>query len=109
MRRFFKGQWRRDAAAELNRQPPRQRQAPTFLPMNKMAAASIHHSCEKRWQCLSGAFETAATAQESRAILQSTIKVCRMLPVGLTAEAAAKALRLETALPAAARWKLEGR
>ena len=65
-----------------------------------------------RWQCLScalgGSSAEAATAQEYRAIFQSTMKVCRVLPVGLTAEAAAKALRLEGgALSAAARWKLD--
>ena len=78
--------------------------------MNKMSAATATiPSCgEKRWQCVSGAVDFSNPVSEARGFLQSTLKVCRVLPVGLTAEAAARTLRLETALPAAARWTLDG-
>jgi hypothetical protein len=72
-----------------------------------MLKMSIPSSCEKRWQCVSGAVDLGSVAaEEARGLLESTLKVCRLLPVGMTAEAAARTLRLEAALPAPARWTL---
>jgi hypothetical protein len=53
---------------------------------------TIPSSGEKRWQCVSGFREREADRAETHAILQSTLTVCRQMPVGITPEMAARSL-----------------
>jgi hypothetical protein len=56
---------------------------------------TIPSNGEKRWQCVSGfqdatASALAASVADARSILNSTITICRVMPVGLNSEAAAR-------------------
>lgn len=62
-----------------------------------------------RWQCLSGILDMGGfgSTKEARSILHSTMRVCRQMPVGLSAEGAVQALQLQGSLHAGMRWVLE--
>jgi hypothetical protein len=53
---------------------------------------TIPSTAEKRWQCVSGFRERGADRAEAHEILQSTLTVCRQMPVGMTPEKAAQQL-----------------
>ena len=71
-------------------------------------AATIPSSGEKRWQCISGVLDRGCvgSAEDARSLLQSTMRVCKQMPVGLSAEAAVRALQLQGGA-AGMRWVLE--
>ena len=76
---------------------------------NQKMATTIPNSGEMRWQCLSGVLDMGGfgSTKEARSILHSTMRVCRQMPVGLSAEGALQALQLQGSLHAGMRWILE--
>lgn len=70
---------------------------------------TIPSNGEKRWQCVSGFQDAvaaaAASATDARMILNSTMTICRLMPVGLTGEAAARVV-CPQAVQQFQRWEL---